>query len=99
MLGMLLLCMLPYLVMTMGMATDIMHLAFLWHQESPELVGNKWGGGGRMHVSIKYSTVLRYLGYTKPFTATLTDSKGLQQLVHLTSKLEDNGRNAHLRLV
>ena len=96
MLGMLLLCMLPYLVMTMGMATKIMQLAFMWHQESPEPVGNKWGTARRMHVSIKYSTILRHLGYTKPFIATLTDSEGLQRLVHLTSKLGGNQTSSAL---
>jgi len=34
MLGVLLLRMLPHLVMTMKMTTEIMHLALMWHQES-----------------------------------------------------------------
>ena len=64
MFGMLLLCMLPYSVMTMGMATNIMHLALMWRQESSEPVSSKWAPGRRMHVSIKHSTALIYLGYT-----------------------------------
>ncbi len=55
MLGVLLLRMLPHLVMTMKMTTKIMHLALMWHQESPELVGNlcvlRAGGGGCMCLS------------------------------------------------
>ena len=59
MLGTLLLCRLPSLIVTIGMATESMHLALMWHQESPELVGNKWvNEGGGMHVSTKRSTTL-----------------------------------------
>jgi hypothetical protein len=90
MLGVLLLRMLPHLVMTMKLTTKIMHLALMWHQESPELVGNLCVLRGGMHVSIKHSTTLYYLGYTKPFILSLTDSYGLQQLVDLTSKLGGN---------
>ena len=70
MLGMLLLCMLPYFVMTMGMATSIMHLALMWHQESSEPVSNKWATGRRMHVSSKHSTALLYLGYAHSLAHT-----------------------------